>query len=77
LIRCAASIRPALRHLARQNQDQIVGSLAAALTPRTRVVAVTWVHSSTGAKLPIRALADVATGVNANREPAKGEAPQR
>jgi selenocysteine lyase/cysteine desulfurase len=51
--------------------DEIVGSLAAALTPRTRVVAVTWVHSSTGVKLPIRALADVVAEVNASREPAE------
>lgn len=38
--------------------DEIVDNLAGALTPRTRVVAVTWVHSSTGVKLPIRRLAD-------------------
>jgi len=50
-------------------QDEIVGSLAAAITPRTRVVAVTWVHSSTGIKLPIRALADVLIQANANRDP--------
>jgi len=53
------------------SQDEIVGSLAAALTPRTRVVAVTWVHSSTGVKLPIRALADVVAEANASREPSE------
>ena len=52
------------------SQDEIVGSLAAAITPRTRVVAVTWVHSSTGVKLPIRALADVMAQANASRDPA-------
>jgi isopenicillin-N epimerase len=51
------------------SQDEIVGSLAAAITPRTRVVAVTWVHSGTGVKLPIRALADVVGQANANRDP--------
>ena len=51
------------------SQDEIVGSLAAAITPRTRLVAVTWVHSSTGVKLPIRALADAVAQANANRDP--------
>ena len=51
------------------SQDQIVSSLAAAITDRTRVVAVTWVHSSTGVKLPIRAMADVVAQANAGRDP--------
>jgi selenocysteine lyase/cysteine desulfurase len=38
--------------------DEIVGNLIAALTPATRVVALTWVHSSTGVRLPIRVIAD-------------------
>jgi selenocysteine lyase/cysteine desulfurase len=38
--------------------DEIVGRLVRALSGRTRVVAVTWVHSGTGVKLPIRAIAD-------------------
>jgi selenocysteine lyase/cysteine desulfurase len=38
--------------------DEIVSRLVAAVTPRTRLVAVTWVHSSTGLKLPVRAIAD-------------------
>jgi selenocysteine lyase/cysteine desulfurase len=44
--------------LDRVSVDEIVGSIRRAITPRTRVVAVTWVHSSTGLKLPIRAIAD-------------------
>jgi selenocysteine lyase/cysteine desulfurase len=51
------------------SQDQIVNALAAAITDRTRVVAVTWVHSSTGVKLPIRALADVVAQANVGRDP--------
>jgi selenocysteine lyase/cysteine desulfurase len=35
--------------------DEIVRRIAAAVTPCTRVVALTWVHSSTGVKLPIPA----------------------
>jgi selenocysteine lyase/cysteine desulfurase len=42
----------------RASVDEIVSSLRRAIGPRTRLVAVTWVHSSTGVKLPIRAIAD-------------------
>jgi selenocysteine lyase/cysteine desulfurase len=38
--------------------DAVVESLGRAVTPRTRAVALTWVHSSTGVKLPVRAIAD-------------------
>ncbi len=50
--------------------DEIVQSILKALTPRTRVVAVTWVHSSTGLKLPIRRIADALAEVNAKRDEA-------
>lgn len=48
--------------------EDIVGRLMAAVTPRTRVVAVTWVHSSSGLKLPLRAIADALTQVNRGRD---------
>ena len=38
--------------------DEIVSSVKRAITPKTRVLGVTWVHSSTGVKLPIRAIAE-------------------
>jgi selenocysteine lyase/cysteine desulfurase len=38
--------------------DGIVAAIRDALTPSTRAVAVTWVHSSTGVKIPVRAIAD-------------------
>ena len=44
--------------------------LQEAITDRTRVVAVTWVHSSTGVKLPVRALADVVAQANTGRDEA-------
>lgn len=47
--------------------DQIVGRLAKAITPATRVIAVTWVHSGTGVKLPIKALAEAVARANAKR----------
>src|ERR1043165_2644339 len=34
--------------------DQIVDRIVQGVTPTTRVVALTWVHSSTGLKLPLR-----------------------
>ncbi len=49
------------------SEDEIVQSIAQALTDRTRVLAVTWVHSSTGLKLPIRRIADVVDQTNAQR----------
>lgn len=37
--------------------DQIIERLLAAIGPKTRVVGLTWVHSSTGMRLPIREIA--------------------
>ena len=42
----------------RASVDEIVTKLRRAVTGRTRIVALTWVHSSTGVKLPLRAIAD-------------------
>ena len=42
----------------RASVDGIVSRLRRAVSARTRVVAVTWVHSSTGVKLPVRAIAE-------------------
>lgn len=39
------------------SEDQIVSRLREAVTGRTRVVALTWVHSGTGVRLPVRAIA--------------------
>jgi selenocysteine lyase/cysteine desulfurase len=38
--------------------DEIVSAVRREITPKTRALAVTWVHSSAGVKLPIRAIAD-------------------
>jgi isopenicillin-N epimerase len=47
--------------------DEIARALASAIGPRTRVVALTWVHSSTGVKLPVRRLAEVVRKANRGR----------
>lgn len=48
-------------------EDEIVARLRGALRPQTRVVGVTWVASSTGVKLPLRAIAAALAEHNASR----------
>ncbi len=43
-------------------------AIAREIGPRTRVVAVTWLHSSTGVKTPIRMFADAVAKANAGRD---------
>lgn len=47
--------------------EQIVGRIADAITPSTRVLALTWVHSSTGVKLPLPLISEVVAEANAGR----------
>jgi selenocysteine lyase/cysteine desulfurase len=49
--------------------DEIVSNVQLALTPKTRVLALTWVHSSTGVKLPVREIARVVDAANRDRGP--------
>jgi isopenicillin-N epimerase len=51
--------------------DDIVARIRKGLRPNTRVVGVTWVHSSSGLKLPIRAISDALAEVNRERAPDK------
>ncbi|MEV0753068.1 aminotransferase class V-fold PLP-dependent enzyme [Streptosporangium sp. NPDC050280] len=53
---------------AKASADEIVSRLKAALTPRTRVVAITWVHSGTGVRMPVRAIADMVAEANRSRD---------
>ena len=52
------------------DEDEIVERLRQAITPVTRAVGVTWVHSSTGLKLPISRIAAAVRDANAGREEA-------
>ncbi|CAN5655868.1 aminotransferase class V-fold PLP-dependent enzyme [soil metagenome] len=54
---------------AEASEDEIVAVIISAVTPRTRVVATTWVHSSTGLKFPVRRVADALADLNAERSP--------
>jgi len=47
--------------------DAMVDKLITAITPRTRLIAVTWVHSGTGVKLPIAAMSRAIAQINRNR----------
>jgi isopenicillin-N epimerase len=51
--------------------DDVVGRLEKAIRPETRVLGVTWVHSSTGVQLPIRAIAFLVGQINAQRAATK------
>ena len=48
--------------------DEILSRMQNAITEQTRVLAVTWVHSSTGVKLPIKKMAQVLKELNSSRE---------
>jgi isopenicillin-N epimerase len=50
------------------SETQIVDMIRQAITRQTRVIALTWVHSSTGVKLPILSISRAITEVNRNRD---------
>jgi isopenicillin-N epimerase len=67
--RADATVRqiPLYGRSAAASAAEIVSRVVAAVTPRTRVVALTWVHSSTGVKLPIRRIARALAPLNRGR----------
>ena len=68
--RTGATVRqiPLYRSLKTISRDELVESLRTSLTPATRIVAVTWVHSSTGLKLPIQEMARAIHAINRSRD---------
>ncbi len=56
---------------AQASVEEIVARTTAAIGERTRVLAVTWVHSSTGVKLPLAAMAAALRRINDSRVPAE------
>jgi len=67
--RCGASERRITLYddPARASEDEIADRMRRAIGPKTRAVGVTWVHSSTGVKLPVRRIADVVAEANKSR----------
>lgn len=52
---------------AKATEDEIATRLRNAITPQTRAVGITWVQSSTGLRMPVRACAQVVAEANRNR----------
>jgi len=50
--------------------DGIVGRIRAGIKPETRVLGITWVHSSTGIRLPVRDIAAALKDINEKRDEA-------
>jgi selenocysteine lyase/cysteine desulfurase len=68
--RTGATVRtiPLYESSATAKDDDIVERIAKALSPATRAIALTWVHSSTGVKLPIARIAARIKEANARRD---------
>ena len=58
---------PLYRDIQRVSQDEMVETLVSAIKPQTRLVTATWVHSSTGLKVPVARIARRLAQINANR----------
>lgn len=50
------------------SREAMCGALAASITPSTRVVHLTWVHSGTGVRLPLKRLTEVIAELNDKRD---------
>jgi selenocysteine lyase/cysteine desulfurase len=59
---------PLFHDPSRATVEEIATNVRKEIRANTRVLAVTWVHSSTGMKLPIQAIADTLADVNNGRE---------
>jgi len=68
---CAVKRIDMYREVAATSADEIVAAVRRGLTPATRIVAVTWVHSGTGLKSPIRAIANLIAEANRRRDPGR------
>ncbi|GAB2844811.1 aminotransferase class V-fold PLP-dependent enzyme [Lentzea nigeriaca] len=53
---------------ARVTEDEVATRLRNSITPQTRAVGITWVQSSTGVKMPVRACAQVVAEANKDRK---------
>jgi len=50
------------------SEDEIVARVRKGIRPNTRTLGITWVHSASGVKLPVRAIAAVVDDINRKRE---------
>ncbi|HKO94796.1 MAG TPA: aminotransferase class V-fold PLP-dependent enzyme, partial [Polyangiaceae bacterium] len=70
-LRAGATLRKVALYerAAEATAEAMTTAIQRALSPKTRVVAITWVHSSTGVRTPVRAIADVIAQANRARDP--------
>jgi len=70
--RSGAAVRyiPLYESGAAANAGQMVDRIARAIRPATRAVGVTWVHSSTGVKIPLKEIGDAVARANRGRSAA-------
>jgi selenocysteine lyase/cysteine desulfurase len=59
---------PLFTQSSKASVDEIVGRIRSAVRPVTRVVGVTWVHSQSGIRLPIRAISKAIGELNQKRD---------
>jgi hypothetical protein len=69
--RAGATVRkvPLYERASTVTAGAMADAIGKAIQPATRVVAITWIHSGTGVRTPVRAIADVVAGANAGRAP--------
>ncbi len=67
--RAGAALRkvPLYERASEATTSAMTAAIQKGISDRTRVVAITWVHSSTGVKTPVRQIADVIAKVNQGR----------
>ncbi len=49
-------------------EEELVDKVIRAVSPRTRIVAITWLQSVTGVKMPVRRVGEELSRINANRD---------
>jgi isopenicillin-N epimerase len=68
-LRTGAAVRKIHLHNGSFNTstDELVNNIYRSIGPRTRVIALTWVHSSTGLKIPVSEIGETISDINRSR----------
>ena len=69
-LRTGAAVRKISLHHGSYNKskDELVSNIYRSIGPKTRVIALTWVHSSTGLKIPVKEIGEMISSINRSRE---------
>ena len=65
---CSVRRVPMYRDLATVTADELVDSIRLGISDKTRIVALTWVHSGTGLKVPVQRIGEAIQQLNATRD---------